>query len=153
MDWYQKLVQLGVPTDLATVMAPDLQQLPYSPDEFTDVRQVVAVARDYGMQSLDWWDDLMAWLQYFLQTLIDITPGIILTAAGGALVYFLRNVKVRNIPIGLVGLAPMGYGIWLIAQPFLDEAFCNSFTTESECTINGCRWWTDSTCHSKIEAV
>ena len=119
--WENKLLSFGIPQNLATRMSTDLVRLPYDPSQFSSIQQLIPVIQSYGMQSMSWYDDLMIWIQYLMDKLMEITPGIILTAVGGAVTYFLRNVKVKNIPIGLVGLVPLGYGLWLIAQPFLPQ--------------------------------
>ena len=121
INWENKLLSFGIPQDLVDRMVPNLVSIPYDPSQFSSIQQLIPVMESYNFQSLDWYDDLMEWLQYFMDKLMEITPGIILTAVGGAVTYFLRNVKVKNIPIGLVGLIPMSYGIWLIAQPFLPQ--------------------------------
>jgi len=110
--WYQKLVQLGVPCDLATRMSPALETLPYSPEQFANINQLVEVMQREGFQALEWWDDL-------INLFVGMIPGIVLTVVGGAMAYFLRNVKVKGVPLGLIGLAPMGVGIWLMVEPFL----------------------------------
>ena len=117
-NWTQKLVQLGVPTDLATRMAPDLQsKLPYQPDQFTSLQQLESSMRSYGMQALDWWTDLQA----IISQIIGLIPGFVLIGVGGALSYFLRNMKVKKIPLALVGLPLIGYGSWMVIQPFLPQ--------------------------------
>lgn len=113
--WYEKLLQLGIPSNLAERMTPDVAQMPYAPEQFTDLNQLVATMQDEGFQALDWWTDLMAIVQMF----IDMIPGILITAIGGAMAYFLRNVKVKGVPLALIGIAPIGIGTWLIVQPFL----------------------------------
>lgn len=119
-NWYYKLLGFGVPVQIANRMSYDLNRLGYSSEQFNDINMLVAsLQQDNRVVQLDWWDDLMNWLNQLLQLLPQITPGIVMTIAGGAIVYFLRNVKIRNIPIGLVGLIPLGYGIWNIMQPFI----------------------------------
>jgi len=121
VSWESKLLSFGVPAQLATRMSSSLAQTPYSPEQFSDMNQLVQVMQQNNFQSLDWWTDFYTWLQEFIKTLTQITPGIILTIVGGAMAYFLRNVKIKNIPIGVVGLIPMSYGLWIMVQPFLPK--------------------------------
>ena len=115
MEWTNKLMQLGVPQELAIRMTPSLETLPYSPEQFTSIQQLVPVMQSYGMASLDWWSDLMA----ALQLIIGMIPGFVMIGVGGAMAYFLRNVKAGGVPLALIGLIPLGIGTWTILQPLL----------------------------------
>jgi len=118
MDWTSKLVQLGVPIDLASRMAPDLQaRLPHTPDQFTSLQQLESSMRSYGFQALGWWEDLQA----ILAQIVALIPGFVLIGVGGAMAYFLRNMKVKGVPLALVGLPLIGYGSWMVIQPFLPQ--------------------------------
>ena len=119
-NWYYKLLNFNIPVQIANRMAYDLNRLGYSQENFDTLDSLMAVMRqDERITQLDWYSDLWNWLNQLLATLQEITPGIIMTVAGGAITYFLRNVKIKNIPIGLIGLVPLSYGIWNIMQPFL----------------------------------
>lgn len=119
INWENKLLSFGIPQYIAERMAVSLVKLPYVPDQFSSIQQLVPVMQQYNFQGLDWWEDFYLWLQQLMQTLMQITPGIILTVVGGVIVYALWKKKYRNVPIGLVGLAPMGVGLWMVVQPFL----------------------------------
>lgn len=81
----------------------------------TSISQLVPIMKQNGFQTLGWWEDL----QLILQQLIASVPAIILMAVGGGLLFFLRNVKVKKIPIGLIGLVPISIGIMNLIQVFL----------------------------------
>ena len=115
MDWTSKLVQLGIPQDLAVRMSPDVGSLPYEPEQFTSLQQLVPVMQSYGFASLDWWSDLVL----ALEQIIRLLPGFALIGAGAAMAYFLRKVKIGRIPLALIGIIPLGVGTWVILQPFL----------------------------------
>ncbi|MHA1852595.1 MAG: hypothetical protein ACTSUF_03700 [Candidatus Heimdallarchaeaceae archaeon] len=115
MNWTEKLIQLGIPQDLAIRMTPDVETLPYRPEQFTSLQQLVPVMQSYGFASLDWWEDL----QNILAQIIAIIPGFILVGVGGAMAYFLKNIKIGKIPLALIGIIPIGIGTWMILQPFL----------------------------------
>lgn len=119
INWENKLLSFGIPQHIAERMAVNLVKLPYTPDQFSSIHQLVPVMQQYDFQGLGWWEDFYLWLQQLMQTMMQITPGIILTAVGGGVTYFLRNVKMKGVPIGLVGLIPLGLGLWIIIQPFL----------------------------------
>lgn len=117
MDWTERLLQFNIPQDLAVRMTPALNQLPYSPEQFASIQQLVPVMRSYGFEALDWWSDLML----IIQQIIQLIPGFVLIGAGAAMAYFLRNVKIKKIPLALVGMIPLGIGTWVIIQPFLPQ--------------------------------
>jgi len=116
-SWTNKLIQLGVPQDMALRMSEDMQRLPYQPEQFSSLQQLASTMESYGFQSLDWWTDLQA----ILAQIIALIPGFVLLGVGGAMAYFLRNVKVGKVPLALVGLIPLGVGTWIVVQPFLPK--------------------------------
>ena len=115
MDWTNKLLQFGIPQDLAVRMSQDLQKIPYAPDQFTSIQQLVPVMKSYEFESLDWWSDLTL----VMQQIIALIPGFVLIGVGAAMAYFLRDVKIKKIPLALVGLIPLGIGTYLTVQPFI----------------------------------
>jgi len=117
MEWTDKLLQFGIPYDLAVTMSQDLQTIPYAPEQFGSIDQLVNVMQEQGFQSLGWWEDLMAQLQ----KIITLIPGFVLIGAGAVIAYALRNVKAGKIPLGLLGLVPIGIGTWVIITPFLPK--------------------------------
>ena len=121
ISWENKLLSFGIPSSLASYMSVDLARLPYDPSQFSSIQQLVPVMEAYDLQGMDWWSDFYTWLEEFMQILMQITPGIVLTIVGGAMTYFLRNVKVKKVPLSLIGLVPLGLGVWLMAAPFLEQ--------------------------------
>jgi len=121
ISWENKLLSFGVPLSLAQYMSVDLARLPYDPSQFSSIQELIPVMESYNLQSMDWWADLQTWLQELMAILMQITPGIVLTTIGGAMMYFLRNVKVKKVPMSLIGLIPLGVGVWIIAAPFLEQ--------------------------------
>jgi len=115
--WYRKLLELGIPQDLAVRMSPSLQTLPYDPNQFSTIQQLVPVMESHGFQSLDWWEDLQAIIAQIMQML----PGMAILGVGAAMAYFLRNVKIKGIPLALIGLIPMGIGTWMVVEPYLPQ--------------------------------
>ncbi len=117
MNWTERLTQFGIPYELALRMTPKLNQIPYSPDQFSSMNQLVSVMKSYGFESLDWWTDL----QNIIGQIISIIPGALVLGIGAATAYFLRNIKVRKFPLSLIGIIPIGIGTWMIVQPFLPQ--------------------------------
>jgi hypothetical protein len=117
-SWTYRLMQFGIPYELATRMSVDMTRLPYGPEQFSSIQQLMPVMQSVGFQALDWWTDLQA----ILAQIIAMIPAFVEIGVGIAMAYFLRNVKVKNIPLGLVGLVPIGIGTWTLVQPYLPKA-------------------------------
>jgi hypothetical protein len=115
MDWTSRLLQFGIPQNLAARMSQDLQEMPYAPEQFSSIQQLVPVMRSAGFESLDWWDDLIL----IVEQLVKLIPGFVMIGVGAAMAYFLRNVKVSGVPLALVGLVPLGIGTYVVVQPYM----------------------------------
>ena len=115
MNWTNKLIQFGIPQNLATRMSQDLQKIPYIPEQFTSIEQLVPIMRNYGFEALNWWSDL----EIIMQQIIQLIPGFVLIGVGAAMAYFLKDVKIKKIPLALIGLIPLGIGTYVTVKPFL----------------------------------
>ncbi len=79
--------------------------------------------------------------------LMELIPGLVVTAVGGVVIGVLPG-KTK-----IVGLAPLGIGLYLLIQPFIPgpepppPTECEKYATEQECTAQGCYWY-DNACHS-----
>ena len=117
MNWTERLKQFGIPCELASRMESNLNQIPYNPEQFSSMNQLVPVMKSYGFESLDWWTDL----QNIIGQIISIIPGALVLGIGAGVAYFLRNIKVKKFPLSLIGIIPIGIGTWMIVQPFLPQ--------------------------------
>jgi len=118
-EWYTKLIRLGVRPDIAGRMAFDLRRMPYEPEQFQSMSQLIPIMESEGMQTMDWWNDLQEILGKLMQYFTYAIPGLILTAIGAGMAYLGKGIKIKGLPVvSLIGLAPLGYGIWTLVQPF-----------------------------------
>jgi len=86
-----------------------------------------------------------------IQLLMEMIPGMIVTVVGGVVTSVLPG-KIR-----LVGLVPIGIGMWMLLQPLMpsdgEEQRCSQYTNQVDCEAEGCYWWGDGTCHSTAQPV
>ena len=111
--WFLKLRKWGVPEDLASRAATDLAIQGLSPDLYPDV---ITFLRDPNIQAFDWSDDINDWINTIIEWIKKLLPGGVLIAGGALISTMLGNVKIRNIPLSIVGIVPIGIGLYLWYQ-------------------------------------
>lgn len=121
MMWEDRLMSFGVPQCLATRMSYDLEASGLDPYSYTNINQLYSDLQGMGFQTYGWWEDLLKFFQDLMTKLTQVLPGILITALGIGVAYGLRNIKVKDTSLGLVGLIPIGVGMWMVVQPFLPK--------------------------------
>lgn len=120
VSWESKLLGWNIPPQLASRMAVDLGHLPNPPESYVSIFQAVSSLGDQVV-AMDWWSDFWDWVNQTFQLAQQMVPGMILTAGGAAVLWALKGTKIKGIPLGLLGLIPVGLGMWMIMQPFMPQ--------------------------------
>jgi len=111
--WFLKLRKWGVPEDLASRAATDLAIYGLSPDLYPNVS---AFLKDPTIQTFDWFDDIQDWINTIIEWIKKLLPGGILMAGGALISSFLSGVKIKGVPLSVIGIIPIGMGLYLWYQ-------------------------------------
>jgi len=117
--WFLKLRKWGVPEDLASRAASDLAIQGLSPDLYPDAATFLG---DPTIQAFDWFDDIQDWIGTIIEWIKKLLPGGVLIAGGALISSFLSGVKIKGVPLSVVGIVPIGMGLYMWYQQ-LQELF------------------------------
>jgi len=117
--WFSKLRRWGIPEDLALKAANDLAIVGLSPDQYPDA---ISFLRDPNVQSFDWFDEISDWIENIVEWIKKLLPGGLFIAGGALVSSLLGKVEIKGIPLSIVGLVPIGVGLYMWYQQ-LQELF------------------------------